>query len=93
MPLALAQKIPHQPDFDLNKKTVLYIFGYIESMKSESVKTIVSAYQKRNDYNVIVLDWMKIVARNYAFQTLPDSIKVNLNNCCNFLKLIKIFLV
>lgn len=74
--MPFAASVPKQPAFDLNKETVLYIFGYIESLKAESVKTVVTAYQQKNQHNILVLDWEKIVARNYVFQTFPDTVQV-----------------
>ncbi|KAH0954067.1 hypothetical protein HN011_009505 [Eciton burchellii] len=42
---------------DKNKPTVLYIHGYTENLMRNSVKTVVQAYLKRNDHNVMGVDY------------------------------------
>ncbi|XP_011313672.1 pancreatic lipase-related protein 2 [Fopius arisanus] len=59
---SVSDLIPH---FDINKKTVFYIHGFSESVNSSSVMTIVSAYLKRDDHNVVAIDWSELAAGNY----------------------------
>ncbi|XP_070162078.1 lipase member H-A-like [Polyergus mexicanus] len=47
------------------KPTVLYIHGYTEHVEKESVRTVVQAYLKRNDHNVIAVDYGKLVSDSY----------------------------
>lgn len=56
--------------------TVLYIHGFLESLNSESVKTVVDAYLWRNDYNIIVLDWSQLAIGNYFFDAVPNCTQV-----------------
>lgn len=58
--------------FDILKKTVLYIHGYGEGSKHESVSTIVDAYLQRNDHNILVLDWCELANGNYLVDAVPN---------------------
>lgn len=62
--------------FNTDFPTVLYIHGFLESLSSESVQTIVDAYLWRNDYNIIVLDWSSLAIGNYFFDAVPNCIQV-----------------
>lgn len=59
--------------FDILKKTVLYIPGYLEGPKHESVNVIVNAYLQRNDHNVLVLDWSELAKGNYLIDAVPNA--------------------
>lgn len=59
--------------FDAEKKTVLYIHGYMEAPSQESVNVIVNAYLKRNDHNILVLDWSSLADGNYLFDAVPNA--------------------
>ncbi|KAG7190862.1 hypothetical protein KM043_006925 [Ampulex compressa] len=48
-----------------NKPTMLYIHGFTESLESKSVATIIRAYLKRNDHNLIGVDYRKIAGFTY----------------------------
>lgn len=52
-----AVEILNHPEFVVNRKTLLYIHGYIESSKSPTVQKIIDAYRKRATYNILILDW------------------------------------
>ncbi|XP_062547945.1 endothelial lipase isoform X1 [Armigeres subalbatus] len=73
--LSRAEDIIQHPRFDRTKKTVMYFHGYIESPEVESVHVIVDAYQKRNDHNVIILDWTQLVDGNYLLEAVPNCKK------------------
>jgi predicted alpha/beta-fold hydrolase len=65
-----------QPEFDNTKPTVMYIHGYVETQDSESIHVIVDAYQKRNDHNLIVLDWGDLADGSYMLEALPNAMKL-----------------
>lgn len=71
-----AEKIVRHTKFDHNKKTVMYFHGYIESPEVESVHVIVDAYQKRNDHNLIILDWTQLADGNYLLEAVPNCKKL-----------------
>ncbi|XP_012232853.2 pancreatic triacylglycerol lipase-like [Linepithema humile] len=52
------------------KPTVLYIHGFMEHLEKESVRTVIQAYLKRNDHNVIGIDYGKV-----ANDTYPNVVK------------------
>ncbi|XP_072746703.1 pancreatic lipase-related protein 2-like isoform X2 [Anoplolepis gracilipes] len=56
-----------------SKPTVLYIHGFTEDVEKESVRTIVQAYLKRNDHNIIAVDYGKLVSSSYlkAVRNVP----------------------
>lgn len=59
--------------FDTDRKTVLYIHGYLEAPANESVAVVVDAYLKRNDHNILVLDWSELADGNYIFDVVPNA--------------------
>lgn len=65
------------PDFDVDRKTVLYIHGYQETLSQESVNVVVNAYLKRKDHNVLVLDWSELANGNYALEAVPNCKQVS----------------
>lgn len=65
--------------FDKQKPTVLYIHGYVEAPSHESVNVIVQAYLKRNDHNVLILDWSELADGNYLFDAIPNMKQVKWN--------------
>lgn len=62
--------------FDVLKKTILYVHGYGEGPKHESVSAIVDAYLERNDHNVLVLDWSELAKGNYLIDAVPNAKQV-----------------
>lgn len=56
-----------------NKPTVLYIHGFTEHLEKESVQTVLQAYLKRNDHNIIGVDYGKLVSDSYikAVKNVP----------------------
>lgn len=59
-------------DFDNNKKTVLYVHGYVEAPSHQSVHVIVDAYIKRGDHNILVLDWSELADGNFFMDAVPN---------------------
>ncbi|XP_020279053.1 pancreatic triacylglycerol lipase-like [Pseudomyrmex gracilis] len=49
----------------VDKPTVLYFHGFTENVQKTSVRTIVKAYLKRNDHNVLAVDFGKLVNDTY----------------------------
>lgn len=62
--------------FVVSKKTVLYIHGYADESKFESVSAIVEAYLQRDDHNVLVLDWSELASGNYLIDAVPNAKQV-----------------
>lgn len=67
-----SQDILKHPNFDLNRKTVLYLHGYIETQQVESIHVIVDAYLKRGDHNTLVLDWGQLADGNYLLDAVQN---------------------
>lgn len=79
--------------FDVKRPTVLYVHGWLESIYSESVQHIVSAYLDRGDWNIIALNWhqlagsplypeafrnVKMVSKRH-YSSINDLIQFNLS--------------
>lgn len=62
--------------YDQNRKTVLYLHGYLEAPTNESIHLIVDSYLQRNDHNIIILDWSLLVDGNYLLSAVPNAIAV-----------------
>ncbi|KAK0082078.1 hypothetical protein PV326_007354 [Microctonus aethiopoides] len=63
------KNVVHAGDFvpylNGNKKTVYYFHGFSENAEKTSVLSVVDAYIRRNDHNVLAVDWSKLAALNY----------------------------
>lgn len=68
-----AVQILNHPEFDVNRKTVLYIHGYIESSTSPTVRKIIDAYRKRATYNILILDWSTLADGLYPTAVRKSS--------------------
>lgn len=64
-------------NFDANRTTVLYIHGFQESPESESVHLFVDAYNRRDEHNLIVLDWSDGASGDYLTNAVPNSVTVH----------------
>lgn len=64
------------PDYDENRKTVFYGFGYTEKFTSESAQMVVTAFIERNDHNILVIDWSKYSGGHYIMDAIPNSFQV-----------------
>lgn len=71
----LPQLIRHE-NYDQNRMTILYIHGFQESAEADSVQSIVTAYNSRNDHNLIVLDWSEGASGEYFKQAVPNCASV-----------------
>lgn len=63
--------------FDASRLTVMYVHGYLENRDVESVHVIVEAYLRRNDINLLVLDWGTLADGNYMFDAVVNAKQVN----------------
>lgn len=69
-------EILEHENYDANKTTVMYIHGYLESVESDSVRSIVNAYYTRKEHNLIVLDWADASYGDYFISAVPNAISV-----------------
>lgn len=67
-----SRNILEHTDFDNEKKTVLYIHGYVEAPSHESIHVIVDAYLKRGDHNILLLDWSELADGNFFVDAVPN---------------------
>ncbi|CAD7079402.1 unnamed protein product [Hermetia illucens] len=71
-----AVKILKDRNFDNQKKTVIYIHGFLEGLFAESVKAVVKTYIDRKDHNVIILDWHTQASPEYFLNAVQNVYKV-----------------
>ncbi|CAO1416485.1 unnamed protein product [Diamesa serratosioi] len=62
--------------FQFNRDTVFYIHGWTESFKGDSVTTVTNAYMKRNDHNIVIVDWGQYSVGGY-FLTIPKLTQIS----------------
>lgn len=74
--LDTANDILLHPEFRPQQPTVLYVHGYVERMTDESQLTVVDAYQRRGDHNLLLLDWSALAEGHYFLDALPNSKQV-----------------
>lgn len=74
LPLKDLQYLASHPSFDKNKKTVMYIHGWLESGKMDlSVLAIRGAYLDRGEHNIISVDWSHYARNvNYHSRVIPQ---------------------
>ena len=77
-PLDDVIEIMNHEDFDADRKTVLYIHGYRQSLASPSLILVVDAFLKRQTHNILVLDWSAYAYGNYITNAVPNLIQVKL---------------
>ncbi|XP_023954017.1 pancreatic lipase-related protein 2-like isoform X2 [Bicyclus anynana] len=53
------------PVFDLQKRTMVYIHGYVEKASDSSVARVVKAYLAHGGFNILVLDWANLAFGDY----------------------------
>lgn len=73
-----AVKILKDRNFDNQKKTVIYIHGFLEGLFAESVKAVVKTYIDRKDHNVIILDWHTQASPEYFLNAVQNVYKVSI---------------
>lgn len=73
-----AVKMLKNPKFDNQKKTVIYIHGFLEGLFAESVKTVVNSYAARKDHNIVILDWHAQAAPEYFLHAVKNVFKVGI---------------
>lgn len=68
-----AAQILNHPEFILNRPTVLYIHGFIETPMSPTVQKITAAYTKRGTHNILILDWSTLADGLYPTAVRKSS--------------------
>ena len=63
-------------NYDVKLETLFYIHGYKENLTTESTETVVNAYLRRNDHNVIVLNWGPYANGSYMTHAVPNLVKI-----------------
>ena len=67
-----SQLLAH-PDYDNNRTTILYGYGYTENFLRKSTQTILRAFIVRGNHNLLVVEWSKYSGGNYYFEAIPNS--------------------
>lgn len=58
--------------------TLVYAHGFNEKYSSASVQTVFRAYMtRRNEFNLLFIDWGKYADGNYYLKSIPNLIKVS----------------
>lgn len=68
-----ASDILTHPQYNGARKTTLYVHGYIERPEVESIHVIVDAYLKRENENIILLDWGTLADGNYLLDAVQNA--------------------
>lgn len=63
--------------FNSSAKIALYLHGYLENTTSSTVRKIVTAYNTRKDYNLVVYNWSAPAAEEYILGAAPNSADVS----------------
>lgn len=54
----------------------MYIHGYNDSARDESVRTIVNSYIQRGGFNILALDWSELCIGDYFRNAIPNVFMV-----------------
>lgn len=52
------------PDFDFQKTTAIYSYGFSQTVNQPSVRDIVDAYLESNEFNFVLINYNSILAYN-----------------------------
>ncbi|CAG9803035.1 unnamed protein product [Chironomus riparius] len=77
-------------DYDITKKSVIFLFGWMDNLNSSCVSTIIDAYSKsEQELNVFILDWSKYTMMNYfsAVWRIPDVALYIVSNFKNMMSI------
>lgn len=89
IPLPHASKLLETNGFDVDKPTVLYMHGFIETAQQESVKVMVTSYlEARPNTNVVLLDWSNMSHGSYLVNAARNTKKVGVAAADQFSKLV-----
>lgn len=69
-------KLLNHSNYDNDRPTMLYGYGYTEKYTSMSTQTVVSSYIERGDHNILVVEWSNYSGGNYLAQAIRNSYKV-----------------
>ena len=57
-------KILENPKFNQQKQTVIYSYGFTQTVNQPSVREIVDAYLENGDFNFVLVNYNSILAYN-----------------------------
>ncbi|XP_073830213.1 vitellogenin-1-like [Musca autumnalis] len=66
-PIEEAEKILESPNFDVNKKLVLFVGGWTSTIESNSIAYLAKAYNCRGDYNFLALNASYFIDTLYSW--------------------------
>lgn len=69
-------KLLRHEKFNFHRKTLFYFHGWVEKFDYGSIPRIVEAYIRRNEYNIVIVDWGPYSDGEYFMHVLPRVIKV-----------------
>lgn len=58
------EKIFENPNFDRNKRTVIYNYGFLQTVQQPDVRRIIDAYLQNGNFNFIIVNYNSIL--NYT---------------------------
>lgn len=64
------------PDYDNDRSTVIYSYGYTEKFTSLSTQTVVESYIARGDHNIVVIEWSAYNSGNYPLEAIPNMRRI-----------------
>jgi len=76
VPFNATKNLLNHPEYDNNRPTMLYGYGYTEKYTSLSTQTVVKAFIDRRDHNIFVIEWSNYSDGNYVTHAIPNSHKV-----------------
>lgn len=74
--------------FDANRTTTFYIHGYRQNLEMDDIRTVVDAYNTRNEQNLIVYDWSQAAGGDYLTNAVPNAVAVSETHNFLFVKLL-----
>lgn len=66
-----AKDIISHPEFDVNRKTLLYISDCFE-VNDESTSLIINAYKRAGGYNLLSLEWSQLSGSDFFSFLIPS---------------------
>lgn len=68
-------QIPQHNFFDAKLPTVIYCFGFAETISDTTTKSIIKSYSTRGGHNILVIDWSA-----YNGKKAPDDFLYAISN-------------
>lgn len=63
------ETILDNPKFDRQKRTVIYSYGFSQTVYQQSVREIVDAYLENGEFNFVLVNYRSILAYNVLVRT------------------------